>query len=73
MVESRQVHWVETKHVLRYLRYVGVMERGCKDIQTQIGQVVQLTGRALLVVVSAWDHQWFLGSIGNKLPWHSVQ
>jgi hypothetical protein len=43
------------------------------DIQTQIGQVVQLTGITLMVVALAWDQKWFLGTTGNRLPWHSTQ
>jgi hypothetical protein len=39
MVESRRLHWVEMKHVLRYLR--GTIDYGLSYIQ---GDGVKLTG-----------------------------
>jgi hypothetical protein len=39
MVESRKVHWIATKHVLRYLR--GTVEYGLRYVR---GDGVQLQG-----------------------------
>jgi hypothetical protein len=39
MMEPRQMHWIEAKHVLRYLR--GTMEYGLKYVR---GGGVQLQG-----------------------------
>jgi hypothetical protein len=57
------VHWVATKHVLRYLRgttrfglrYVGGDGVRMHRYSDSGWKAVQLIGRALLVVVSAWD------------------
>jgi hypothetical protein len=78
MVEPRRVHWVATKHVLRYLR--GTIEYGLSYIQ---GDGVKLMGftdadwagntvdrKTLQGVVSAWDQELFPGSVGSISQLH---
>jgi hypothetical protein len=63
MVESRSVHLVATKHVMRYLkgtidyglRYASYCEIILQDLLIQIGPVVLQTGRVHLDVSSVWN------------------
>jgi hypothetical protein len=39
------------------------------DMPMQIGQRVQWTSRATMVVVLLWDLPWFLGAVENNILW----
>ena len=59
MAQSRQTHWIEVKHVLRYirgivvygLRYASSVNLSLQDMSIQIEQRIQWTGREHSVVV----------------------
>ena len=48
----------------------GVMESDLLGIQISTGQVVPMTERVLVGVVSDWDWRLFPGSTGSKSQWH---
>jgi hypothetical protein len=74
MVEPRSVHWIEAKHVLRYiagtidfgLDYIEVMGSVWLATPTQIGQDVLLTGKAPQGAALVWGQDLFPGSAGSK-------
>jgi hypothetical protein len=72
MVEPRRVHWIEVKHVLRYI--ARSMEYGLDYVKgdgvTLIGYIYSDWVGAPQGIVSGWDQQLFHGSAENKSQWH---
>jgi hypothetical protein len=74
MVESRSVHMIGAKHVLRYI--VGTVDFGLDHVrgdgvslvatQTRTGQDVLLTEKTPQGVALAWGHDLFPGSAGSR-------
>ena len=81
MVKSTKIFWKAGKNVLGYLR--GTSEYGLWYRQTDevnlhgftdvVGQEAEQTERAHQEVFSVLDLLQFLGTVGNKDLWHSVQ